>query len=468
MIKDVAIEMLNLIGNGEGLEKYDLYTKPNMDVQKIIDIIVSECKCSIIDKSGNYARFGSSIDIRVVKNIVKIFLSNAKEIPPEIVSMALTNDGILGPFRKLEIQKKYNEETNSYQLNMERLFPKDFNSDFFEKNLETKNKFIDQIIKPYVKNIIFENNTLMSKSPIGAWIGKKTSTLKTNDELLADLVEILSNVLDCDKEITENIANYILINIMSNKNFKEELIQNSINTTDLQKLGKVYTGFNGLVENMVSEAFKMIQMKDFPNEEYETINDCFYTVTAVLQILSSDFEGLNEDEILAEIQEINNRFNIGDTVKNNKTSKYRNEELQADKSGNIIEFVNPKDIASAMDNLCKMIKVLIEKKDEIGVDTYIKEAIRIHYRFIRIHPYEQKNGRTARAVVNILLQSKEMVGIFRKEKRKEYMDSLMEAHKIIKENENRYIDGIVNNPMDCVEMENQFLDRELPFLLVKY
>ena len=120
-----------------------------------------------------------------------------------------------------------------------------------------------------------------------------------------------------------------------------------------------------------------------------------------------------------------------------------------------------------MSNLCKMIKVLLENKDNITPENYIKEVIRIEYRYLRIHPFAKANGRTARAIVNILLQSKGMLGLFRKENREEYLEWVREAHRIIKENEEKYIAGLIENPMECIEMENEFLNRELPFMLVK-
>ena len=114
-----------------------------------------------------------------------------------------------------------------------------------------------------------------------------------------------------------------------------------------------------------------------------------------------------------------------------------------------------------------MIKILLEKREEIEAEAYLKEALRIHYRFLRIQPFESANGRTAREVLNMLLQSKGMIGIFRKEKRKEYIDYISEIDKVVKENEEKYVDSLVRNPMDCVEIENGFLDMELPFLIVK-
>ena len=146
---------------------------------------------------------------------------------------------------------------------------------------------------------------------------------------------------------------------------------------------------------------------------------------------------------------------------------YRDKELNKNKFGDMIEFVKCSDIEKAMNNLCIMIKVLLENKDNIPADKYIKEVIRIEYRYLRIHPYSNANGRTARAIVNILLQSKNMLAIFRKENREEYLEWVRDAHRVLKDNEERYIKGLVENPMDCVDLENEFLERNLPFLLVK-
>ena len=62
-----------------------------------------------------------------------------------------------------------------------------------------------------------------------------------------------------------------------------------------------------------------------------------------------------------------------------------------------------------------------------------------------------------------------MIGIFKKEKRKEYIEYINEANKIIKENEAKYLAALGEKTMECVELENGFLDKEiaLPFLLVK-
>ena len=60
----------------------------------------------------------------------------------------------------------------------------------------------------------------------------------------------------------KNSVNYIVDNILQNQMFKTELINSSINSTELQMLGKIYTGFNGLVYNMITSTVSMLTLKN--------------------------------------------------------------------------------------------------------------------------------------------------------------------------------------------------------------
>ncbi len=465
MIKDDSIKILNLIKNNDGIEKNQLLNL-DFEIQKIIDIILSECRCSITDKDGNYTRFGSSTDIHIIRILIQIFLSNMKEIPPEVVSMALTKEGIIGPFKKISFIKKYDKENNHYDIEMEDIFPNEFNFNIINDNLEIKKMFIKEIIKPYVKNIIFQSEDLMSKSPVGSYINKHIVRLlippKTNEQFVQRLISILKTGINSDENLIDNIANYIYINVMNNKFFKEELIDRTMNATKLQELGKVSISFRSLVENMSYETLQMIGLHKFPYGEIISVKNTFYTMISVLENLSKSFEGLNEEEILDHIEQINKNYT------NKKEVLYRTEKVDSNKYGTSTVFVELQDIQDSIKNLCKMIKILLEKKDEIEISVYLKEVLRIHYRFIKIQPFEGANGRTIRAIVNILLLSKGMVGIFEKEKRKNYIEYINGINKLIKENEDKYIKGLFSGSGECLELENKFLDiKDIPFLLVK-
>ena len=468
MVRDVAIELLNLIKDNSGLNLKELNNSSKLDIQKIIDIALSETRCSITDEQGNYSRFGSSTDIRIIGNLINIFLSNLKVIPPEIVCMALSKEETVGPFLKIDFEKKYNDEDATYDIEMEKIFPNEFYTSIFENNKEIRADFIDEILKPYVKEVIFENDILMSKSPLGAFISKLITRSRDSEEYIEVLKIILKKELNCEDNLIDNIANYIIINIMSNKYFKTELVNTSIEATELQRLGKIYYGFNSLVESMVSETIRMIELKSFPYGEYIAIRNTFYTLIAVLKTLSENFENLDEKGILQKIQQLNLSFaKTNGGKKASANIVYRNQELEKNKFGDIVKFVKCDNIEKAMDNLCKMIKVLLENKDNINVENYVKEVLRIEYRYIRIHPYVRANGRTARAIVNVLLQAKGLLGVFRKENREAYLEWIREAHRIVKDSEDKYVGGLVDNPMECIELENEFLKRKVPFLLIK-
>lgn len=470
MIRETANNLLKLLRENSGFEK-EVFSNNNMDVLKLIDLVLSECRCSIVDEKGNYSRFGSSTDIRIIKVLVQNLMSNSCYLEPEIVSMALTKEGVIGPFKKIDIKKLYDQNTGKYDIEIEDIFPNEFNVNMFQTDMDLREKFLDLVIKPYVKNIIFENDVLMKKSPFLSYINKYLAIhfhpLKKNEELVKVLSEILkSKIANEDEEIVDNISNYIFINIMNNKYFKAELIDRTLGTTELQKLGKISVSFNSLVNNMGYETLQMIELRSFPYGEIFAIKDTFLTLVAVLEALSLNFENVDENEILNKIAAINVGFNISIKDCKDCNVKYRTKNVEKSKFGNMV-FVNPDDIKIALMNVCKMIKVLLMKKDEIDEEAFIYEVLRIQYRLLRIQPFERGNGRTIRAITNILLQSKGLIGIFRKEKKKDFISFVEAQNKQLKDIEEKYVESLVNNPIECNDLERFVDSNNLPFIIVK-
>ena len=472
MVRDYATNLLNLIRKNDGLSKED-FLKDGKEIKKIIDIVLGECRCSVIDEKGNYARYGSSTDIRIINLLVQKLISNSNEIPPEIVSMALTKEGVIGPFKKIDIQKKYDQDSKKYDLDIEEIFPNDFHVNMFKDDMEIREKFLVDVLKPYVKNIILENEMLMSKSPITSYFNKYIvrlfATPKTDEELTSNLKTILKNKLpNTSDELIDNISNYIFVNIMNNKYFKDELIDRTLSTTELQKLGRISIGFNSLADNMAYETLQMIELRNFPYGEIFAIKDTFYTLVAVLEALGLSFENSSEDEILKKIEIINKNFDTKNRKNDSNNPIYRTEPKDTSKFGDPMKFTEPQDINKALVNICKMIKILLSNKDEIDEDAYIREVLRIQYRLIRISAFKGANGRTIRLITNILLQSKGLVGIFRKEKRKDYIAFVDDINRVIKRNEEKYMDALVNNPMECNRYEDEAIKMDaIPFILIK-
>ena len=129
-------------------------------------------------------------------------------------------------------------------------------------------------------------------------------------------------------------------------------------------------------------------------------------------------------------------------------------------------FVPYNYIETTMNHLCLRMKALLLNKDKITNEEYIKEVFRINYRFIRIQPFKTANGRTSRALINILLQAKGMSAYFENEIRQKYIKSLEQAHKTITKYEEQYINNLVNNPNECAKFEQEYLEQKFPIIIL--
>ena len=90
------------------------------------------------------------------------------------------------------------------------------------------------------------------------------------------------------------------------------------------------------------------------------------------------------------------------------------------------EYVDPSDVEYQMDNLFSWIN---EKIDRKCIHPLIISAM-AHYNMVRIHPFDDGNGRSARILMNfILMRSEQQVAVIRNEDRHQYFKLLNEADK---------------------------------------
>lgn len=460
-MKELSKKILKLLEQGTGLEQEKI-NNPSMDLLKIVSIILSECKCSIVDTKGNYLRYGSSINISVVEKIILTLLGNENKIPKELIKEALASREIQGPNVDINIKKIYDYNTQKIQLQIAPIMLENFEEVLGKNNSEMQTEIMEQVLKPYVKQLIFSNNTLMKRSPIGAFISKTFFKKKTAEQIKKIYFKILCKYIEIKEEQqVKNTVDYIVDNIMFNNMFKTELINKAINSTELQILGRVYTGFSGLVYNMITTTISMLIEKTSVNEELKQIEEIFNTIIGVLKVLGTDLQQLETEQIVEKIKQINAYFN-----NSTEKSNYRTTHVYMDIYGNNLVFVPYNYIETAMNHLCLRMKALLLNKDKITNEEYIKEVFRINYRFIRIQPFKTANGRTSRALINILLQAKGMSAYFENEIRQKYIKSLEQAHKTITKYEEQYINNLVNNPNECAKFEQEYLEQKFPIIIL--
>jgi Fic family protein len=96
-------------------------------------------------------------------------------------------------------------------------------------------------------------------------------------------------------------------------------------------------------------------------------------------------------------------------------------------SGEIFDYASPEETPSMMGDLVKW----YNKHEKNKTLPVIELAALFHYRYIRIHPFEDGNGRIARLLTNyILLRHGYPMFVIPTEDRKNYLDALSECDRI--------------------------------------
>ncbi|MCL2283688.1 MAG: Fic family protein [Fibromonadales bacterium] len=150
-------------------------------------------------------------------------------------------------------------------------------------------------------------------------------------------------------------------------------------------------------------------------------------------------EALDKTRPLSEkfIRELNRIILVGDFYKLSHDGEYRyrihtgvyktRPNSVITRSGETFDYASPEETSAMMGDLVKWYNAC-EKKKKLSV---IELAALFHYRYIRIHPFEDGNGRIARLLVNyILLRHGYPMIVIPTSDRKNYLDVLGECDKI--------------------------------------
>ncbi len=130
-------------------------------------------------------------------------------------------------------------------------------------------------------------------------------------------------------------------------------------------------------------------------------------------ILVQDFW---KDAITADGQNTRRKIKVG------QYKEYPNSVIQS--NGEIFEYASPQETPIFMGELVDWYNSEVEK----GELTAIQLAALLHYRYIRIHPFDDGNGRVARLLVNYVLFRYDLPPIIIKsEDKKEYLRALQQA-----------------------------------------
>lgn len=96
---------------------------------------------------------------------------------------------------------------------------------------------------------------------------------------------------------------------------------------------------------------------------------------------------------------------------------------------NNVKMVEVRRVPLCMERLAKDIQDLVQNESSMDKDQYLKRAVQLNYRFIRIHPFTDSNGRTSRALLNMMTIPKGILIEVPKEKKSEFVKAQRDTNE---------------------------------------
>ncbi len=105
----------------------------------------------------------------------------------------------------------------------------------------------------------------------------------------------------------------------------------------------------------------------------------------------------------------------------------------------------------------------LEHSSKMSDEEYIKQVAKFHFRFVRIHPFIDGNGRTARAITNSLLSNRDLCATFEKYTKSEYIKDM---NSIITDYDT-YNKGLYTDQSICSKMEDENIQKLADYITKK-
>ena len=192
------------------------------------------------------------------------------------------------------------------------------------------------------------------------------------------------------------------------------------------------------------------------NKIHTDISQIYSDVEAQLVAYSTDITKLSPEEIEKTIKQIN-RASLQDERLKQYIGDNGYRTANVGLSGNSLELLKKEYVEDAMSTISKDIYELAQSASTMDKEEYLKRAIGLQYRFIRIHPFPDSNGRTSRALLNMMTIPKGILVNFPKDKKLEYNMASNENH--MEMDTKNYLQLIEGN---AEELSNIEMSTEMP------
>lgn len=401
--------------------------------EMLIHIISNECKSTIVasDKQGNIQprRYESDVIKENVHQIVRQLILNGGTIPKEVMNSIICSDGMIaGVNSDIQLYKGIRENEDG---SVERTASIG-NSviDLFQLNPDTLKLIKEEVYDKFARQFILQNAEKLPRLNKFSIFKERILHGKEDKEFINKrFVSVLKSENKYDDDIIKATANYHL-DYMYNDKFKEKLL-NVVNggTTlvPIDSKGK-NTSFNQLLKAISAETGDLANLIPDINKIHKDIEQIYSDVEAQLLAYSTDITKLNASQIEEKIKQINQA-----SLKNPNLQKglgdsgYR--KIKVGIKNNDVKMVEVRRVPLCMKRLAKDIQELVQNESSMDKDQYLKRAVQLNYRFIRIHPFTDSNGRTSRALLNMMTIPKGILIEVPKEKKSEFVKAQRDTNE---------------------------------------
>ena len=208
--------------------------------------------------------------------------------------------------------------------------------------------------------------------------------------------------------------------------------------------------YTGMLQNMANNVLDIMGGIENPNDRLAEIENIYSNIDEQLEAISTELVP-NAKQIEEKIVNLNRAVNNKDK-EHTKDDGYRNANVTLGrnnkKSAGLLEN---EFVPQAMKLYTEDMADFLEHSDQMSNEEYIKQVAKFHFRFVKIHPFVDGNGRTARAITNSLLSSRDLCATFEKYTKPEYIKCL--ASMII--DDDTYNKGLYTDQSICSEMEDE-------------
>ena len=322
---------------------------------------------------------------------------------------------------------------------------------------------LDALYGDYARKLILDDSKRPRKQrylPKQNWFRLFTEKVTHKKFDQADFFDRYLNLLEkysgcTNQETLYNSAEFFVKNVFS-ENLKNVVLSNIANGTAIEILDKTNDEYINLKNQIACELYEEAD-SSVPrlNDIYQDIGQIYSDVSAQLVAYATDFRGLSTEEIENKIKDVNRQSLSEEKAIYIGENGYRNVNVGLSVKDDGVKLLDFEHVSAAMHNLAEEIKTLVNTpKDELSDEQYLKKASNLMYRFIRIHPFPDSNGRTSRALINMMTLNRDILVNFPKERKNEYTQAMEKSHKRTGyREENGYLESLYNNTQKANELE---------------